>query len=253
MHHSDKAWEAFPKENVIELMDATGVAMALVSSTPDEGTLALWTYAPGRVVPQTRPYGGRVNQMNWAKTPDIAAYIEGQLEAHPMAGIGEFHIHRLDRQDAPLFRQIIKMAKARDMPLHVHSAAAAIVWLYVLDPEVKIIWAHAGLSASAETVYQMMETHPTLWADTSLRELVIMKPKGGLNPKWERILIDFQDRIMIGSDTWSNSQWENYEGIIEMNRRMLSYLPRDVAEKLAYKNAERLFGREVNQELIGTR
>ena len=58
---------------------------------------------------------------------------------------------------------------------------------------------------------------------------------------------------MVGSDTWVNSQWESYSAIIDSNRRWLSKLPRDVAEKIAYKNAERLFGREVSMKQIGTR
>lgn len=58
---------------------------------------------------------------------------------------------------------------------------------------------------------------------------------------------------MVGSDTWVNSQWDSYESIIAANRRWLSLLPRSVAEKIAYRNAERLFGRVISNELIGTK
>ena len=46
MHYKRSAWEPYPVETVIKLMDKFGVAMALVSSTPDEGTIRLWEYAP---------------------------------------------------------------------------------------------------------------------------------------------------------------------------------------------------------------
>jgi len=41
MHYKQEAWVPFPVSTVIELMDRSGVAMALVSSTPDEGTIML--------------------------------------------------------------------------------------------------------------------------------------------------------------------------------------------------------------------
>lgn len=253
VHYKEPAWDQFPVETVIELMDQNGVAMALVSSTPDAGTIMLWEYAPNRIVPELRPYHEGFGSSNWTKMDGMDAYLEGRLEAYPHEGIGEFHIHRLDTSDEPLFRKIIKMARQRDIYLHVHSGPEPVRWLYSLDPQVKIIWAHAGLSTPANEVYHLMEEHPALLADTSLREWDIAGPGDKLDPEWVEIIIDFQDRLMIGSDTWVNSQWENYSAIMDMNRKWLSRFPRNIAEKLAYKNAERYFGREISMEQIGTR
>ncbi len=50
---------------------------------------------------------------------------------------------------------------------------------------------------------------------------------------------------MVGTDTWINAQWDNYEDLIVLNRRWLALLPRDIAEKIAYRNAARLFGRDI--------
>ena len=41
IHYKQPAWEAYPVESVIELMNNNGVAMALVSSTPDGYGLCL--------------------------------------------------------------------------------------------------------------------------------------------------------------------------------------------------------------------
>ena len=253
MHYKEPAWARYPVKTVIEVMDKNGVAMALVSSTPDKGTIDLWDYAPNRIVPELRPYHGDVGSMNWTKAEGIAEYLQHRLDAHNHEGIGEFHIHDLDVSDAPLFRTIIEMAKARDIYLHVHSGAAEIDWLYSLDPEVKIIWAHAGLGEPADVIYDTMAAYPTLVADTSLKEFAIGGFGDSLNPEWEPILIDFQDRLMVGSDTYVNRQWDGYDNIIAMNRKWLSLLPRDVAEKIAYKNAARIFKRDITNELIGTR
>ena len=183
----------------------------------------------------------------------MSDYLEGRLDAYPHEGIGEFHIRSRSMWDESLFRDIVAMAKDRDLYLHVHSGADPIRWLYALDPEVKIIWAHAGLGEPASEVYRLMAEFPELLADTSLREFSIRGSGETLNPEWEKIIYDFQDRLMIGSDTWVNSQWDRYESIIANNRAWLSFLPRDIAEKIAFKNAERVFSRPVTNELIGQR
>ena len=252
MHYKEPAWEAYPVESVIALMDRNGVAMALVSSTPDEGTIRLWKHAPGRIVPELRPYHDNVTSSNWAKAADMRGYLEARLGLYPHEGIGEFHIHRLDTSDEPLFREVIRMARARDIYLHVHSGTEPVRWLYALDPEVKIIWAHAGLGESARNVHALMSAYPDLLTDTSLREADILDGDR-LDPDWERVIFDFQDRLMVGSDTWVNSQWDDYDAIMQSNRKWLALLPRQVAEKIAYRNAGRAFDREISIEQVGTR
>lgn len=253
IHYKEPAWEAYPVKNIIELMDKNGVAMGLVSSTPDEGTIMLWEYAPNRIVPELRPYHGEVGSSNWTKAPDIEDYIVQRLERYPHEGIGEFHIRILDTTEEELFRTVIAMAKARDIFLHVHSGPEPIRWLYSLDPDVKIIWAHTGLGEPADAVYALMDEFPSLVADTSLREFAILGSGDDIDPRWRNIIETFQDRLMVGSDTWVNSQWDNYSTIIATNRKWLSKLPRPIAEKLAYKNAERLFARKISNDLLGAR
>ncbi len=253
IHYKEPAWDAYSPEEIVTLMDKSGVAMGLVSSSPDEGTIMLLEHAPKRVVPELRPYHGRAGSSNWTSVPGMADYLEGRLDAHPHEGIGEFHIRNRVMWDEALFTQIIALAKERDLYLHVHSGSEPIRWLYELDRDVKIIWAHAGLGETADEVYKLMLEFPELLADTSLREYGILAAAEGLNPDWEKIIFEFQDRLMVGSDTWVNDQWDSYKEIIDRNREWLSYLPRDVAEKIAYKNAERIFNRTITNELIGQR
>lgn len=253
IHYKQPAWAQYSVQNIIELMDKNGVAMGLVSSTPDEGTIKLWEYAPNRIVPELRPYHGNAGSSNWTKIENMESYLAKRLAQYPHEGIGEFHIHNLDTSDAAFFRSVIKLAKAGDIPLHVHSGTAPIRWLYGLDRNVKIIWAHSGLGEQAHDVHKLMKDFPELYADTSLREFAILGSGEDLNPQWKRIIFDFQDRLMIGSDTWVNGQWDRYSQIMDTNRRWLSKLPRSVAEKIAYKNAEKLFDRKISRKLIGTR
>ena len=253
IHYKKPAWGPYPPGTVIELMDKTGVAMALVSSTPDEGTIKLWQYAPNRIVPELRPYHGKAGSGNWTKAAGMFDYLVQRLNQYPHEGIGEFHLHGVDLNNAPLLRKIAALAKSKNIYIHVHSGKAPVDMLFSFEPGLKIIWAHAGMSEPAQTVEKMMATYKTLYADTSFREWDILTQTGTIDPAWRRVLERFSDRFMVGSDTWVNGQWDSYAAIIATNRKWLSQFSRSTAEKIAYKNAERLFGRTVGKNLIGKR
>jgi hypothetical protein len=79
------------------------------------------------------------------------------------------------------------------------------------------------------------------------RALVSSSPDEGTlmlyrDPDWRRLFLKHSDRVTIGSDTWVNSRWEQYESILDFDRTWLAQLPDDVARKIAYENAVRLFG-----------
>ena len=252
LHYKEPAWGPYPVKTVIELMDRSGVAMALVSSTPDEGTIMLWEYAPRRIVPELRPYHGDAGSSNWTKSAGMLSYIRERLAKYPHAGIGEFHVHNLDPSDRPLLAEIAKIAKARNIIIHVHSGAAPVRLFYELEPGLKIIWAHAGMTEPPEVIGSMLDKYPTLFADTSYREYDILSGNS-IDPAWLAVIKRHADRLMIGTDTWVNSQWDDYEGLIALNRAWLSKLPRSIAERIAYKNASKLFKRKISRDLLGKR
>lgn len=253
MHYKQPAWEVYPVRTVIELMDRSGVAMALVSSTPDEGTIKLLEYAPARIVPEFRPYHGDAGSSNWTKSAGMLDYIRGRLAKYPHEGIGEFHVHALDPADRPLLRTIAGMAKARAIPVHIHSGAEPVRLFYEFEPGLTVIWAHAGMSEPAEIVGAMLDRYPTLYADTSYRENDILTSGGDIDPAWRAVILRHADRLMVGTDTWVNSQWARYEELIALNRQWLARLPREVAERIAYRNAARLFRRKIDRRLPGER
>jgi predicted TIM-barrel fold metal-dependent hydrolase len=251
IHYKEPAWSVYPPETVMRLMDDAGVAMGLVSSTPDEGTITLWKYAPNRIVPELRPYHGNAGSSNWTRSPGMFEYLNKRLSMYPHEGIGEFHLHEVNLEDETLLRKIAEVAINRDLYIHVHSGKEPVDYLYTLEPSLKVIWAHAGMFESAKTVESMMARYNTLYADTSYREFDILNANGTINEDWRNVIERFSDRFMVGSDTWVNSQWYNYQELIDVNRKWLSQFSRSIAERIAFKNAERLFGRKVSNELLG--
>jgi len=253
MHYKEAAWAPYPVKTVIELMDRNGVAMALVSSTPDDGTIRLLEYAPARIVPEMRPYRDNAGSSNWTKSEGMLDYIRHRLEKFPHKGIGEFHVHTLDPTDRPLLKAIAQLARTRQIPIHIHSDAAPVRLFFELEPSLTIIWAHAGMTEPAAVVGAMFDRYRTLYADTSYREHDILADDGSIAPAWLDVIARHSDRLMVGSDTWVNSQWDDYKELIDLNRRWLGKLPRETAERIAYKNAARLFGRKVSRDLLGSR
>ncbi len=253
MHYKRDAWSAYPPDTVLSMMDKNGVAMALVSSSPDEGTITLWEYAPKRIVPEMRPYNDQLGPSNWMKWDGVGDLIEKRVRQYPHEGIGEFHLHEVDPGDEPLMKRIVGLAIEKKIPLHVHSDHEPIEYLYSLHPGLTIIWAHAGMTEPANVVGDMMSRYPLLYADTSYRETDILTKSGGIDPEWRRVLERFADRFMVGSDTWVNYQWEDYDHLIDLNRKWLAHLTSDTARKIAYQNAAQLFGRTIDDRLFGKR
>jgi predicted TIM-barrel fold metal-dependent hydrolase len=182
----------------------------------------------------------------------MLGYLGERLAKYPHAGIGEFHVLAMDMANRELLAAIAGEAVARGIPVHVHSGAEAVQFFFDTAPEITVIWAHSGMTAAPAEIGAMMDRHPRLLADTSIRHNDILAG-AGIDPDWEALLIRHADRFMVGSDTWVNSQWERYHRIIAGARQWLAMLPRSVAKQIAYGNAQRLFGREVTEELIGQR
>lgn len=183
----------------------------------------------------------------------VGNYIEKRVKQFNHQGIGEFHLHRIDLRNEPLMKRIVALAAQRKIPLHVHSDHEPVEYLYTLNPKITIIWAHAGMDEPADIVRDMMARYPALYADTSYRETDILAEDGGINAEWREVLEQFADRFMVGSDTWVNDQWHDYDYLIARNRKWLAHLTAETAKKIAYQNAERLYGRKVDSKLIGAR
>ncbi len=240
VHYKEPAWSVYPPDMVINMMEKSGVSRALVSSTPDEGTRMLYRQDPERIIPFLRPYHGDVNSGNWHQQDQMVDYLKERLQMPIYKGLGEFHIHNPIDADSAVIRETVQLAVEQNLYIHVHSDHQAVEKIFAYAPGVKILWAHAGMSDPPHVVSEMFDRFENLWVDISIRENEIA-PNGKLDPEWKKLFLDHPDRITIGSDTWINAQWDNYQEIIEFDRNWLSQLPRGVAAKIAYQNAKQLF------------
>jgi hypothetical protein len=239
IHYSAPDWTEYPPERILSVLNKAGIKRALVSSTPDDGTITLYRKDPRRVVPILRPYRTREDIGHWWQDGSILAYLEQRLRLGVHKGIGEFHLFG-GQTGTPVVKRVIELAVHHDIYLHAHSDDLAIVELFTIEPRLRIIWAHAGMTSGPPAVGALLDRYPTLWVDLAIRNGDVA-PGGVLDPGWRALFLRHSDRFLAGTDTWVTSRWEALPGSVSDVRSYLGQLPRDVAEKIAFRNADRLF------------
>jgi hypothetical protein len=237
VHYSQPDWSVYPPEAILKLFDQAGVKWAVVSSTPDDGTTRLFEYAPDRIIPFLRPYRTRGDMSSWTQDPSILPYVEKRLQKGTYRGIGEFHLPA-DQVRSDVVKGFGQLALQYGIFLYAHTDDTGVEGLLRSYPKVKMLWAHAGMSASPETVSRLLDNYPMLFVELSIRGDIASANQ--LDSKWKALFLRHPDRFMVGSDTWITSRWESFVNIQENYRRWLSQLPKEIAEKMAYKNGLRL-------------
>lgn len=238
IHYNRGDWDAYTPERALSILARAGVRRALVSSTPDDGTLALYEKSPAGIVPFLRPYRTSADMATWAHSAAVQAYVEERLKRGVHRGIGEFHLSAADA-GAPVVRRVAELAREGDLFLHAHVDEVTMEKLLTLYPEVRLLWAHAGMSSSAATVGRLLGRYPKLWVELALRSDVA--PGGALAADWRDVFLRYPDRFLVGTDTWVTPRWQEIGPSMRAVQDWLAQLPPDVAERIAHGNGERLF------------
>ena len=251
LHYNVEAQQSYPLADVLGRMQRSGVRAILANSRPNEGTRSLAearaeTRAAGvTVVPFVRLYRDRADYSGWFRDPSIHDMVLRELErgtaAGPYRGIGEFHLYESANADGPVARSLMQLAQARDLVVLAHVDDDAIERLYAHAPKARIVWAHTGIGGTPiERVRELMRKHPTLMGELSYRPGLL--EGGRLSAPWKALLTESPQRFLVGSDTWVNGRWDQYEALMEEARRWLAELPPDAARRIAWDNGARLFG-----------
>jgi predicted TIM-barrel fold metal-dependent hydrolase len=210
----------------------------MVSSSSDDGTQKLYAEAPDLVLPALRPYRSRAEIGTWMRDASVIPHLETRLRLYRYVAIGEYHVYGADA-DLPVMRRVVELAREHKLYLHSHSDADAIERQFAQDPNARILWAHAGFD-TPERVREMLRRHPNLWADLAFRS--DHATAGKVDPAWRAAFLEFPDRFMVGTDTFTPERWFYVVEHANWSRAWLADLPREVAENIAWRNGERLFG-----------
>jgi len=149
---------------------------------------------------------------------------------------------------------------------------AAFERLLAHNRRAKIVWAHAGSHPLPGLVpglaRDLLARHPNLYMSLRLPARMPLNPQGGgpfkalphlivspggeIDPDWLRVLAEFHDRFVIGSDQFmANPQLSAYGPGLEfarfnahargLIRRFLDQLPADLARRISMENPGRLY------------
>jgi cytochrome c peroxidase len=237
VHYSHDAWDHFPPPAAIELLRKAGLRRALISSSNDAGQQRLRELAPELVLLSLRPYRSRGETGSWMRDATVIDYLEQRLAQARYVALGEYHLHGADA-DLPVPRRVVELARQHKLVLHSHSDAEAIERQFAQWPQARILWAHAGFDTPAR-VRELLRKYPTLWCDLAFR--TDHAPDGKLDPQWRALFLEFPERFMVGTDTFTPERWPYIVEHARWSRQWLAQLPREVAERIAWKNGEQLF------------
>ncbi len=236
IHYSHDAVESVPVADVVALMRKAGLKGALVSSSDDAGTQKLLAAAPDLIVPSLRPYRMRSDLSGWVRSDAVLAYVEDHLRRFRYAALGEFHLYGADA-DLPIPRRILELGVRNGLVLHAHSDVDAIERIFRQHPGARVLWAHSGFERPA-VVREMLRKHPTLWADLAYRSE--MGGAGRVDADWAEAFREFPERFMVGTDTFTPERLHYIPEHAAFSRGWLSALAPELAERIAWRNAEAL-------------
>ena len=238
LHYSHDAWQVVPPKDFIDILKKANIRRAMVSSSNNEGTKMLQDIAPGTVVPELRPYRSRGEIGSWPRDTTVLRFLEDLLARRKYVAIGEFHIYGADA-DLPNMRGVVQLAKKYGLFLHSHSDSDAVDRHFQQDPQAKVLWAHSGFERP-EKVREMLRKHANLYCDLAF--LTSHASNGKVAPGWREAFLEFPDRFMVGTDTFTPERLHYIAEHARWSRQWLADLPKEVAEKIGYRNGERLFG-----------
>ena len=257
LHYNVEAMQGpHPISDVLARMQRSGVRAIVANSRPNDGTKALveartQTDAAGvTVVPFIRLYRDRADYDNWYRDESIYDMVQAEFSRGtargPYRGLGEFHLYNSRNADGPVARKLMAFAEEKQLAVLAHVDDEAVDLLMANAPsrgaKLRLIWAHTGIGGTpVARVEALLARYPLLMGELSYRPGLTCAG-GLLCPEWRALLLRHPDRFLIGSDTWVNPRWQQYDELMQGYRRWLGDLPPDVARKIAWDNGAALFG-----------
>ena len=257
LHYNVEAVQGpHPISDVLARMQRNGVRAIVANSRPNDGTKALveartQTDAAGvTVVPFIRLYRNRADYDNWYRDESIYEMVQAEFTRGtargPYRGIGEFHLYDSRNANGPVARKLMAFAEDKQLAVLAHVDDVAVDLLMANAPskgqKLRLVWAHTGIGGTpVERVEAMLARYPLLMGELSYRPGLTCEG-GLLCPAWRALLLRYPDRFLIGSDTWINPRWQQYDELMQGYRRWLGDLPPEVARQIAWDNGAALFG-----------
>lgn len=270
-------------ESLIKRMDENGVALTWLGQKEQLGSeesLRLNALYPDTFVPTTVHGDGKLWHgsdkgflENLAKDVRSGKYFAmGEFEArHYPSSTNNRDVHM--PVDSEAMQVVFQLSSETGIPFLLHHEAEdellpELEKMLAKYPKAKVIWCHVGRNRNpatwkkfrkAETVREFISKYPNLYFDFLASKPGHKYPKTGyvegvmydisllkvsLDSEWKKVIEEFPDRFVLGSDI-NTGRFDNYDRVMDTYRTIiLQGVRKDVAEKIAFKNAWKLMSGE---------
>jgi hypothetical protein len=273
LHYNPDQAEITDTSDALRVLIENNVVFGIVSSKPPALALELAKASGGWIIPFFMPYLEAERKADWFFDERVLPAAREALQSGRYKGLGEMHLISgftpSLKQRNEIIDGMLDLAVEFDVPALIHAEASSHLYFLPLcqrHPQARIVWVHAGSRLRPSRVVKLMRACPNVWADLSARDHMrygktnpIVDDEGKLLPEWHDLVMEFQDRIMLGSDpyyyegtaTWekANTGWNHVSEVLAFHRRWLSALPVDVREKLALGNAVKFYRLSTEKDL----
>ena len=152
-------------------------------------------------------------------------------------------------QDIPLPAGL----KSPPNPPRLHANIAAFERLLSHNPHANIIWAHAGYDntgyRTVDLDRRLLQAHPNLYLEIKCDQNAqgknyMMLADGKIKPEWLKLIEEFPDRFILGSDQHypeagtPSERWQT-------NVNLFNQLPADVRIKVGTENVAHIYGKSI--------
>jgi len=186
-----------------------------------------------------------------------ASQLELQLDRRKPRVIGEVHLRQVGRRlidrdpNSPVFGKILDAAARFEVPIVIHyeltdAAETALGRALAAHRKSTIVLAHGGEGPPGR-LDRLLQRNPNLLVDLSgmhfQRTPALASETGPLDPGWKALIEKMPDRFMIGVDVWAARLFEPamLDRLFMWTRRIVGELRLDVAERVAHRNAAKLY------------
>jgi len=203
---------------------------------------------------------------------------ENGFLAKRVKGFGELHtdnhssgppmIRRHIRTDNPVIRQIYMIANKYGGFVQIHAQMDNAFEKDILNlsaefPNTTTVLSHCLSTDDADDLRVLFKQRSNIVCELSSGGSMHKKLSLGYKPSignvfsstelkkdWKKLIEDYPNQVMIGSDNCCGLENQYDELIAELRGGVLQNLPPDVMENVAYKNAVRIFKLKSNQSSL---
>ena len=247
-------------QEVVDILKQHNVGLTIVASTPSELALKLREKGGDWIIPFFSPYIHELGKRDWYKDEEVVRRAEQGLESGQYYGIGEVHFMNgfQPKTDNKIFLQLLALAEKYDVPMLIHidsSNEKTFQNLCLENPNIRMIFAHAGGELRPEHIEKILEQCSNAWIDFAARDPWryggLSKEDHTLLPEWKALVLRYPDRFITGTDpvwkvtrwsTWDTGDegWQYYQKLYDYHWAWLNDLPEDVRKKIAWENTQNI-------------